>query len=139
MFHTCSASSAVVPSAPLDCHVVNTTWDSILVRCRAGFDGGLPQTFVCEARHAGSGDLAANRSTARGDRPEFALAGVAPAADFRIDVYSVNAKGRSEVVRLAARTRPRMNAPADGVVKYSYSAGTLYYLLHTTGYDQDSV
>ena len=82
------------------------------------------QTFVCEVRHADSGDLATNRSTTRGI-PAFSLTGLSPAgSEFRLDLYSVNAKGRSEVVRLAARTRP---AHRPDVVKYAYSAGLLAF------------
>ena len=98
----------------------NTTFNSITVRCRPGFDGGLPQTFVCEVRYSDSGDLATNRSRTR-QRPIFEIVGVAPNTRFLVDVYSVNAKGRSDPARMEAVTRkPR---PED-VVKFSYSAGT---------------
>ena len=40
----------------------------LLVQCTAGFDGGLPQTFLLEVRHEGR-DLIANQSVA--SRPYF--------------------------------------------------------------------
>ncbi len=52
-------------------------------------------------------------------RPHFRLVGLAPNTAFTLDVYSMNAKGRSKPVRLKARTRNAL--PAD--VKYSFSAG----------------
>ena len=40
----------------------------LVVQCTAGFDGGLPQTFLLEVRHEGR-DLIANQSVA--SRPYF--------------------------------------------------------------------
>ena len=49
-------------------HVVGGHRGGLLVQCTAGFDGGLPQTFLLEVRHDGR-DLIANQSVA--SRPYF--------------------------------------------------------------------
>ena len=55
-------------------------------------------------------------------RPRFKVDGLAPNTIFTLDVYAINAKGRSAPVRLKTRTR---KVHAD--VKYSFSAGKRYY------------
>ena len=49
-------------------HTVSHRGSGLLVQCTAGFDGGLPQTFLLEVRHEGR-DLIANQSVA--SRPYF--------------------------------------------------------------------
>lgn len=97
--------------------VLASNSDSLVVFCHAGFDGGLPQTFLLEVRRNGV-DLVANQSVA--SRPHFKVDGLAPDTAFTLDVYSMNAKGRSMPVRLSMHTRKQLPG-AD--VKYSISAG----------------
>ena len=89
--------------------------NGVIIQCQAGFDGGLPQTFLLEVRHNGA-ELVANQSVT--SRPRFKVDGLAPNTIFTMDVYAMNAKGRSKPVRLKTRTR---KVHAD--VKYSFSAG----------------
>ena len=89
--------------------------NGVIIQCQAGFDGGLPQTFLLEVRHNGA-ELVANQSVT--SRPRFKVDGLAPNTIFTMDVYALNAKGRSKPVRLKTRTR---KVHAD--VKYSFSAG----------------
>ena len=89
--------------------------NGVIIQCQAGFDGGLPQTFLLEVRHNGA-ELVANQSVT--SRPRFKVDGLAPNTIFTMDVYALNAKGRSKPVRLKTQTR---KVHAD--VKYSFSAG----------------
>ena len=91
--------------------------NGVVIHCQAGFDGGLPQTFLLEVRHNGA-ELVANQSV--NSRPRFKVDGLAPNTIFTLDVYAINAKGRSIPVRLKTRTR---KVHAD--VKYSFSAGNI--------------
>ena len=118
------------PARPANCKLDNLTAtegspdvaevhdNSIVVHCQAGFDGGLPQTFLLEVRQNG-GNLIANQSVT--SRPFFRLDGLAANSFFTLDVYALNAKGRSIPVRLKIRTR---KLHAD--VKYSFSAGNFF-------------
>jgi hypothetical protein len=115
---TPSATSSTASEAAIT-NEVPSSGDSLVVYCKAGFDGGLPQTFLLEVRHSGR-DLVANQSVT--SRPHFRVDGLAPDTAFTLDVYSLNAKGRSTPVRLTARTR-KSTGQAD--VKYSFSAGKL--------------
>ena len=89
--------------------------NGVIIQCQAGFDGGLPQTFLLEVRHNGA-ELVANQSVT--SRPRFKVDGLAPNTIFTMDVYALNANGRLKPVRLKTRTR---KVHAD--VKYSFSAG----------------
>ncbi len=95
--------------------------NGIVVHCQAGFDGGLPQTFLLEVRRHDGGELIANQSVT--SRPYFRVDGLAPDTLFTLDVYALNAKGRSMPVRLKTQTRKVLTQPASADVKYSFSAG----------------
>lgn len=58
----------------------------------AGFDGGLPQTFVMELY---SGDSAVPRYNITADIPYFLLSDLEPDVLFRVVIFAVNSKGRS--------------------------------------------
>ena len=73
-----------------------------------------------QVRHNGA-ELVANQSVT--SRPRFKVDGLAPNTVFTLDVYAINAKGRSTPVRLKTRTR---KVHAD--VKYSFSAGNRYHI-----------
>ena len=72
---------SVPPARPSDCSMVNSTSaahevnevaalsdSSLVIECQAGFNGGLPQTFLLEVRLNGH-DLVTNQSM--GSRPYF--------------------------------------------------------------------
>ncbi|XP_049768069.1 hemicentin-2-like [Schistocerca cancellata] len=77
-----------------NCSLSNQTASSVEVWCQAGFDGGLPQTFVLELF---SGSAPRYNLTAA-DAPVFLLADLEPEVTFRVAVFAVNAKGRSPAV-----------------------------------------
>ncbi|XP_046395377.1 hemicentin-2-like [Ischnura elegans] len=86
------------PSPLTNCTVGNRSADWAEVECAAGFDGGLPQSFLLEAYDARTSRLRLNAS--RHDAPLFRLADLAPGASLRLVLYAANAKGRSEATVL---------------------------------------
>ncbi|XP_039282695.1 synaptogenesis protein syg-2 [Nilaparvata lugens] len=80
-----------------NCTLSNQTMNSVEVSCVAGFDGGLPQQFLLELYSA---DSAARRYNVTSDAPYFLLLDLEPDVIFRIVIYAVNSKGRSQGVFL---------------------------------------
>ncbi|XP_026480389.1 uncharacterized protein LOC113386844, partial [Ctenocephalides felis] len=89
------------PDQVHNCTVTNVSLTSLTVRCSAGFDGGLPQSFLLEARDSGTLTTRANLTS---PVPRFAVAGLNPGGRYLIGVYAFNAKGRGEPVVLQAAT-----------------------------------
>ncbi|CAK1553340.1 unnamed protein product [Leptosia nina] len=79
-----------------NCTVANQSLDSLYVECVENFDGGLPQTFLMELLELPSLTVRYNVSTNR-TPPYFEIRGLPPGVSYRIDLYAVNAKGRSDV------------------------------------------
>ncbi|VVC86487.1 unnamed protein product, partial [Leptidea sinapis] len=79
-----------------NCSVANQSVDSLNVECVENFDGGLPQTFLMELLEIPSLTVRYNVSTNR-TPPYFEVRGLPPGVSYRIDLYAVNAKGRSDV------------------------------------------
>ncbi|XP_063831610.1 hemicentin-1 [Ostrinia nubilalis] len=79
-----------------NCSVANQSIDSLYVECVENFDGGLPQTFLMELLELPSLIVRYNVSTNR-TPPYFEIKGLPPGVSYRIDLYAVNAKGRSDV------------------------------------------
>lgn len=92
----------------------NISSSGVGVRCQAGWDGGLAQTFTLSVTHArghtsrghharkAAPRVLANTSTA--PRPEFALSGLEPGTEYLLTIMGVNGKGQSEPVRIAVVT-----------------------------------
>lgn len=82
------------PDTPHNCTMSsNTTEKSVHVSCVSGFDGGLPQEFICEVLTNGSSQLKWNITNRR--VPEFIINGLERDLDYTIFIYSSNGKGRS--------------------------------------------
>ncbi|XP_041969482.1 hemicentin-1-like [Aricia agestis] len=79
-----------------NCTVANQSLDALYVECVENFDGGLPQTFLMELLELPSLTVRYNVSTNR-TPPYFEIRGLPPGVSYRIDLYAVNAKGRSDV------------------------------------------
>jgi len=135
-----------------NCSVSNASLTAFNVWCAAGFDGGLPQTFVIEVRDATSLELAANltawaptvyvaAATKKGSSPPPPTASTAAPAprflvdrlesgsDYLVQVFAVNPKGRSEAVHLRASTlRPaeKQLLPDKGIPVLRSSKRTLH-------------
>ncbi|XP_068153832.1 protein turtle homolog B isoform X1 [Drosophila tropicalis] len=78
-----------------NCSVNNQSTDSLQVDCMEGFDGGLPQGFLLELVEMNTLRLARNITLSHGS-PSFVIDNLDQAGTYRMIIFSVNAKGRSE-------------------------------------------
>ncbi|CAH2046109.1 unnamed protein product, partial [Iphiclides podalirius] len=86
------------PSPLQNCSIVNQSTNSLAVECIEGFDGGLPQIFYMEVLELPSLVVRANISS--NFTPSFELLGIDSRVSYMVNLYSSNAKGRSEMVTL---------------------------------------
>ena len=93
---------------------------SVEVSCSPSFDGGLPQTFVLEIRHAISLKLVSKEEKSK---PYFRITHLPPETKLSLHLYAYNAKGNSTAVGLETITGKNPHQTQD--VKYSFSAGNL--------------
>ncbi|XP_022903611.1 neural cell adhesion molecule 2 isoform X2 [Onthophagus taurus] len=105
------------PFPLLNCSMMNQTSDSLQVECTENFDGGLPQGFLMEVLELPSLRSSLNVTTDR-TPPHFYADGLEPGASYRIMLYSVNAKGRSDPAILDAVT-------FKGVAKYTGTTASM--------------
>nr|XP_036233970.1 uncharacterized protein LOC106620041 [Bactrocera oleae] len=98
VFHLIAAGK---PEMPANCTIFNQTSDSLEVYCMEGFDGGLRQWFLLEIFDQHSGQLQANISS---KYPLLSVTGLDSGRLFRIFVYAVNLRGRSEAVQVEGYT-----------------------------------
>ncbi|XP_064109770.1 LOW QUALITY PROTEIN: uncharacterized protein LOC135217712 [Macrobrachium nipponense] len=98
VFHVFPAG---IPDPVHNCSVFNLSVELVNVRCVAGFDGGLEQTFILELYDPHTNQLVANTTNRI---PTFSIAGLRPGMAFMGVVYSTNAKGRGEMVNLQVYT-----------------------------------
>ncbi|KAB0794697.1 hypothetical protein PPYR_11536 [Photinus pyralis] len=102
------------PYSVKNCTLSNQTTSSVEVYCLPGFDGGLPQYFLLELYSANSAvpryNITAN------DEPYFYLSNLEPDVTFKISVFAVNGKGRSQGVILEEVTfrDPEKRTASDG-------------------------
>ena len=92
---------------------------SVEVSCSPSFDGGLPQTFVLEIRHAISHKLVSKEEKSK---PYFHITHLPPETKLSLHLYAYNAKGNSTAVGLETITGKNPHQTQD--FKYSFSAGT---------------
>ncbi|XP_055678044.1 hemicentin-1-like [Lutzomyia longipalpis] len=83
------------PFSLQNCTVSNQSSDALHVECVEGFDGGLPQGFLLELVEMPALRLARNLSLAR-PPVSFYIDGLEAGSSYRIILFAVNAKGRSE-------------------------------------------
>lgn len=98
-------SVSVKPSSLSNCTIkasLNQTTEILEVECVAGYDGGLRQEFRLEAYEAESAKLKMNISSVSSDVSLFRInvPELLPSTHFYFIVYAVNAKGRSDPVRM---------------------------------------
>lgn len=97
------------PESPKNCQLQNATGGGLEVRCMAGNDGGLEQSFVLEVKEVSVPDDPATVTTLSdqgghaepvyrvlGETPQFRLHNLEPDREYELSVYAVNAKGRSD-------------------------------------------
>ncbi|XP_069935616.1 nephrin-like [Cherax quadricarinatus] len=112
IYHIIHASQ---PDPVNNCTVENVTSTGASVRCLAGWDGGLAQTFTLSAdqsrahtsrahdrRKEAAPRVLANTSTS--PKPEFTLTGLEPGTEYVLTVMGVNKKGESEPTRMVIFT-----------------------------------
>ncbi|XP_051862318.1 hemicentin-1 isoform X2 [Drosophila albomicans] len=80
-----------------NCTVSNQSVDSLQVDCIEGFDGGLPQSFMLELVELNSLRLARN-ITVTHTPVTFVIENLDQAATYRMIIFAVNVKGRSEPI-----------------------------------------
>jgi len=98
---------------------------TVEVSCSPSFDGGLPQTFVLEIRHAISLKLVSKEEKSK---PYFHITHLPPETKLSLHLYAYNAKGNSTAVGLETITGKNPHQTQD--VKYSFSAGMYIYGLY---------
>uniref|UniRef100_A0A1B6C6V9 Uncharacterized protein n=1 Tax=Clastoptera arizonana TaxID=38151 RepID=A0A1B6C6V9_9HEMI len=82
-----------------NCSVTNHTSDSLHVECLENFDGGLPQGFLMELLELPDLVPKFNVSVSK-TPPVFDLFGIESGASYQVNLYAINAKGRSDPVVL---------------------------------------
>ncbi|KAG7158651.1 Nephrin-like 7 [Homarus americanus] len=134
IYHIIHASP---PDPVNNCTVENISSTSVGVRCQAGWDGGLTQTFTLSVSHArahtrGHDTKKAPRvlaNTSTSPRPEFNLAGLQAGTEYVLTILGVNKKGQSEPVRLAIFTlkdvAEKRTSPGVGMVNLTPIVGVV--------------
>ncbi|XP_017102214.2 protein turtle homolog B [Drosophila bipectinata] len=116
VFHLIAAGK---PEAPTNCTVVNQTSDSLEVYCIEGFDGGMRQWFLMEIYDQHSGQLQANISA---KFAALSVTGLDAGRLFRIYVYAVNGRGRSDAIALDGYTLKAAEKQTVALTSYKGSA-----------------
>lgn len=100
--------------------MVNVTQSWLYVKCLRGFDGGLPQEFICEVSQEWNDKVISNITSKT--QPEFRLTGLEARTSYRIVIYATNVKGRSkESVLLNISTLPNVTSQSRRIVgEYQY-------------------
>ncbi|XP_046638968.1 uncharacterized protein LOC124320237 isoform X2 [Daphnia pulicaria] len=98
LFHVVPAGK---PAAPSNCAIHNQTADSVRVDCQEAFDGGLQQTFGLELVDRNTRTL---RYVFNNTKPVFTVYGLEPETAFLLNIYALNAKGRSQPITLETTT-----------------------------------
>lgn len=81
------------PDTPHNCSLSKLSDSSYQVNCESGFDGGLPQEFICEVHKNGTDRAVWNITNLRS--PDFTITAIEHDIEYVIKIYSSNGKGRS--------------------------------------------
>ncbi|CAG0879414.1 unnamed protein product [Darwinula stevensoni] len=100
-FHVVEAGH---PDPVSNCSIQNQTDNTFYVECLPGFDGGLKQFFHMDVFDSDTMELKANRTT---PIPRFTVKGLEEDLSLLVYVYASNARGKSPITSLEART-PRV-------------------------------
>ncbi|XP_065207097.1 nephrin-like isoform X2 [Planococcus citri] len=90
VFHIVPAGK---PDTPHNCSLSKLSESSYQISCESGFDGGLPQEFICEVHKNGTDRAVWNITNLRS--PDFTITAIEHNIEYLIKVYSSNGKGRS--------------------------------------------
>uniref|UniRef100_T1J7V3 Ig-like domain-containing protein n=1 Tax=Strigamia maritima TaxID=126957 RepID=T1J7V3_STRMM len=94
-------AAAGPPDPAYNCTITNETDTSMLIVCQFGYDGGLPQIFVCQVRDAETHQVVTKLNSSQ---PSFYVTHLPSNSRFLISIYAANAKGRSEATIAAGNT-----------------------------------
>ncbi|XP_067207979.1 neural cell adhesion molecule 2-like isoform X2 [Linepithema humile] len=126
--HNCSATEM---SAPLDMEELGTkSGTGLVVRCLEGYDGGLPiYSYQLEVvADEDGGPILLNKTVpASPNGPTFEVAGLTTGRSYRLFLYAINAKGRSEPAILEPVT-------LKGVAMYTTAAMVVLLALVVAGF-----
>ena len=101
------------PTPLLECHVSNHTLSSIRVECKAGFDGGLPQTFLLEVYDRDN----KLKTKVTNQMPIFEIANFDTSGlPVKMYVYAQNSKGSSEPFVLEETFKPSASISNSAVI-----------------------
>lgn len=118
--HNCSATEM---SAPLDVEELGTkSGTGLVVRCLEGYDGGLPiYSYLLEVvADEDGGPILLNKSVpASPNGPTFEVAGLTTGRSYRLFLYAINAKGRSEPAILEPVTLKGVAMYTTGECRFS--------------------
>ena len=122
---------SIVPDCPNpveNCSIINRTSTSVEITCEAGFDGGLPQSFLLEAFQTVPPSRRGLQYNMTSSTPTFSLTGLDADGTFTFKIYSVNRKGRSSpsIMDGIALHYPSMQSGKWTGMTFLYT-----YLLHT--------
>nr|XP_040583876.1 nephrin-like [Lepeophtheirus salmonis] len=92
---------AGVPDPLRNCSVGNQGSSRLQVVCDKGYNGGLPQTFILEAKDNRNLMIVAKIQS---NVPFFNVTGLRPSSSYVLNIYSNNAKGSSSPLTLYAYT-----------------------------------
>ncbi|XP_047501225.1 nephrin-like [Penaeus chinensis] len=107
------------PDPVHNCSGFNLSETVVNVRCVAGFDGRLPQTFVLELYEPHTNILVANATSTV---PRFAVGGLQHGMTFTAVLYSSNGKGRGEMVSFKVYTLKDVAEKRTGEYKVDFTA-----------------
>lgn len=95
MYFTIFVGFPDVPQPVENCSIINRTSTSVEITCEAGFDGGLPQTFLLEAYQSYPVKRRGLQYNMSSVSPTFSLSGLDADGTFHFKIYAMNRKGRS--------------------------------------------
>ncbi|XP_047474605.1 uncharacterized protein LOC125028972 isoform X2 [Penaeus chinensis] len=129
IYHVIHAAS---PDPVNNCTVENVSSTGAAVRCQAGWDGGLAQTFTLSVSHARAHTRGQDKkneaprvlaNTSTSPRPEFTLTGLQAGTEYVLTIMGVNKKGQSEPVRLKIFTlkdiAEKHTSPVGGTLAFT--------------------
>lgn len=94
------------------------TKNTIRVFCNSGYDGGLPQEFVCEVFTNSTENSQLKWNITNHKNPEFTITGLDKDLSYVIKIYSSNGKGRS-----TNRVELRVNSLTEISEKHAQTIG----------------
>lgn len=87
------------PDPPLKLRVTNTTYNSLTVVWRPGFDGGMPQSFRLRYRQATSSEGYHYQDVLQSNVTNYTISGLQHDTEYTIGIMSFNEQGQGEYLK----------------------------------------